>query len=419
MLDYQFLDFNDSPSKQLYSESRISAPMSKESLTNVATEALRELETGDLIAIEIPPAERSAMIINRNLEEHAGTTLEGLAPAIVFEPTIPVNRKHMLGSDAVQSPSKRLRGRPMKTAVVDGLVAPSNSTLPTNGRLKRPTRVPKQRGNRVVQSRAAEEVFDLPEDSPSTTKRPSLIVQREDTVAQGGREENSGGPSISRIGGITTDPKRAEIAVPFVPRKRGRPRKRSMKSPLPQEISVQDHTLVACDYTTQSGSPPQTPDMSEKLSNSIVKENDLSIKLDGQGHRKEPRLTEKPPCLGNTVLIELSTTHKPPGFDMVPPAGTPRMSKEAGSRLDVEAEEPRTEEQREESSDGDPNFIDDGSDDIEDDADDISEQIELQENIINIANGGERSNDQGYGTIASQRDREIGHRYFKPPEASV
>ncbi|MCJ1395626.1 hypothetical protein MMC18_008512 [Xylographa bjoerkii] len=410
--DQQSLNLGDSPSEQLLRENHYNASILKKSPTAVATGAHRVLQTHELAVDELLHAERSAMIFNSALQEQSRNTFGELAPAIIFEPATPVTKKtsvtkkRMLGSDAIQSPSKRLRGRPTTAVVVEEPNGPLSPTIPGSGRLKRPTYIPTQYGVKVAKARAAEDIYDLPENSPLKPKRSSLPIQKNYDAAQESREDTTGNSERSTVVKATTEAKEAKEAAPELPRKRGRPPKSSTKPSLRNEASIQNQKLPTDDHVAQSGSSLQILDNPDKPANAMVKQNDLTKKLTGMVHEKEKPITEGLSCTRDGTSTGLVAGHVSQESAMTP-ASTSRDWKGMDARDGDEAVESRTEDHEEEYSDYDPDFVDEHADEINDNHR-VSARVDLEEDVNNITDEAEQLNERDPQTIAARLDREAG-----------
>ncbi|MCJ1377472.1 hypothetical protein MMC17_000567 [Xylographa soralifera] len=404
--DQQSVDLGDSPGEQLRRENMINVPMSKEDLTAVAVRAQRMLDISEDVADEMLSAERSATIFNSANQGHSRKTSGELAPAIVLETTASATKKRTLGSGAIQSPSKRLRGRPTRTAAVERPIRPLSPTVPSSGRLRRPTQRPTRNGGKITKARTAEEVYEVPEDSPLKSTISSLTNQENNDAVQKGREDTADDHSQSAVVKFTTEPKEANIRASLLPRKRGRPPKSSIKPSSNNEEKSPSALTHA--HVPRPRSPIRPLNKPEKSANAIEKEKDLTKRLNGRSNGKKKPTTEEPSSASRSVSTKLVAEHGSVEPEVVCGQAL-KVSGEVNAILVKEAEDSRREEREDESYDDDLEFVDELSDEIENNSDKHSDRLELQEDVSNVPAEAERADDRDVQAVAVRLDREAGH----------
>ncbi|MCJ1405440.1 hypothetical protein MMC11_008668, partial [Xylographa trunciseda] len=402
----QSVDLDDSPSEQLRRENMISASTTKQNLIAATVEVQRVLDPHGDAPQALPPAELSAKIFNNNLEANSRNTFAELGSAIVLEPTALVSKKRALGCDAIQSPSKRLRYRPTRAAAIEGPIGPLSSTIPSNGRLKRPTQIPTKLRSKSAKARAAEEVYELSEDSPLKPKK-SLPAENNDAVHES-REDVASNRSRSVAIEATSEPKEAKRADPEVPRKRGRPPKLSTNTRSRHEASFLDRTLPIHDHVVQSGSTIQPSDKLKKSVNAVAKSNDSTGKLNGRVQGKKLPSIEGPSFACNSASTALLTGTVPVDAPMDLTRAS-QVSHGTNVHRNEGAEGSSAEEQEVDLNDKGSDFVDEQSDEIEDDSEEHYDQTEFQENGSTVPDEGECLDDRGLETVPARLDREGGH----------
>ena len=398
LLDQQSVDLGDSPSEQLRRENTTNAAMSKEGVMGVQCMPDTPEDVADGLL------RRSAMILNSAIQERSTHTSGELAPAII-QPSASPTKKRTIGSDAIQSPSKRLRGRPTRAAAAEQPIRPLSRTTPSSGRLKRPRQIPIRNGGNTAKARIAEEIYEVPEDSPLKPTKSSLTIQENNDAVQESREDTTDNHSRSVLLESTTEPKKANIITSELPRKRGRPPKGNTKSSSQNEeknSSVFTHANVS-----QSGSSLQSSDKPEESANTTAEKKGLTKRLNGKLHGKGKPTIEEPSVRSRSASVELVARHVSVPCGMTPVQAS-EVSTEVIAPLDQEDEASRTEKQEEAFNDDDPDFVGEQSGEIEDNFEDQSDLIEPQEDVNNVLDVEERSDDRGSLTIAAGLKGEAG-----------
>ena len=381
----------------------INAPISKEDLTAVAVAVQRVLNTPKDVADE--SLQRSVMIFNSALEEHPRDTSGKLAPAIILEPTASTAKKRMLASDSIQSPSKRLRGRPPRAAIVGWPIRQSSPSIPSSGRLKRPTQIPIRASGRIAKARTAEEVYEVPEDSPSKPTKSSVTIHENSNATQESQEDTATDHSRRVVVKSTTEKKEANRTTSVLPKKRGRPPKSSTK-PLLHNGEKNTSALTHA-HVPQSGSAPQPSNEPTKSASTMGKENGLTKGVNGRLQGKGRHRTEDSSITGRSASTELAMEREwvGPGTSS---AQASKVSTEQDPPLCEEAEGSRTEDQEGSSNDDDPDYVCEQSGEIEDNIEEQSNRVELQEDVNNVPDEGGRLNDRDQPTVGATHEREAG-----------
>ena len=382
----------------------INAPISKVDLTAVALKAQRMLVTPEDLADGELFAKRSAMIFNSTLEARPRNTSPELAPAIVLEPNASAPKKRMLTPDATQSPSKRLRGRPAR-AVVEQPIRPLSPTIPSSGRLKRPTKKPTRNGGKTVKARTAEEVYEFPEDSPLKQTKSLPATHENNNDPQESHEGTAFDHSRSVVVRLTTDPKEANIKASVLPRKRGRPPKGSTK---PSSHNGENNPPALTHIPIpQSGSSLQDLERPEKSTSSMGKGNGLtkrpvnSFKGKSEPIRKEVSITSRSVSIESVVRrvsVEPETAS----------AQASKVSSELNGHLGEEVGYPRTGEQENLTRNDDQDFVGEQSEETRDNLEEQSDPMELQDDVYNVSDEGERSTDQNHSSVAAVLEIDAG-----------
>ncbi|MCJ1282379.1 hypothetical protein MMC26_001702 [Xylographa opegraphella] len=388
-VEQQSIEFGDSPSEQLRRETIINAPMSTEHLTAVAVKAQRMLDAPEDVDDKV--LQLSAMILNSALDEHSRNASGQLAPAIVLQPTGTATKKRMLASDALQSPSKRLRGRPPKAVAVERPIRRLTPPASGNGRLKRPTQRPTRNNGGIPKARTAEEIYDVPEDSPLKPTKSTLSLHGNNNAVQESREDTADDRRRSMVVKPTSEPQEANNKTLVLPRKRGRPPKGNMKISSHNEKKKLSASIDA--HASRSGSSLEHSDLPEKVANIMVKAKRLpNTRVPG---KTKPQIEE---CSMPSRSSSITSGAGRISLESVKASvRASEISTETNTPPSKVAEGSRTEDYEESSSDDDASSIESmGKDPGETEEIFVaqSDRLELQEGVTSIQGEGETLHDR-------------------------